>query len=207
MNLLIFFALPLATILLAIVFQKVLRNPILVAITFFAIYLIVSFVFFTDTLAEALIATIIYTIIAYITALIVKFICKLRHIFCDNNHHRRSPIGNLGEQDDVLDSNRGRRCGCGCNHCNNDNDDDNNNGNVNNDLLSIDCNCANGGSSNLLTVSSNCLNGNENRSIENSINDNNILNVTDSVRNSTNVAIPVTYNNPYQYNIRRRYRR
>ena len=41
MNLLIFFAIPFATILLAIVFQKVLKCPILVSITFFAIYLII----------------------------------------------------------------------------------------------------------------------------------------------------------------------
>ena len=46
MNLFIFFALPLATILLSIVFQKILRSPILVAITFFAIYLIVAFTIF-----------------------------------------------------------------------------------------------------------------------------------------------------------------
>ena len=42
MNLLIFFALPLATVLLAIVFEKILKCPILVAITFFSIYLRVS---------------------------------------------------------------------------------------------------------------------------------------------------------------------
>ena len=83
MNLFIFFALPLATILLAIVLQKILRSPILVAITFFAIYLIVAFTAFQDTLAEALIAAIIYSIIAYITAYIVMIICRLKHRFCN----------------------------------------------------------------------------------------------------------------------------
>ena len=82
MDLFIFFALPLATILLAIVFQKVLRSPLLVAITFFAIYLIVAFTAFSDTLAEAIIAAIIYTIIAYITAYIVMIICSFRRRFC-----------------------------------------------------------------------------------------------------------------------------
>ena len=43
MNLLVFFALPLATILLSIVLQTVLKCPILVGITFFAIYLIIAF--------------------------------------------------------------------------------------------------------------------------------------------------------------------
>ena len=83
MNLFIFFALPLATILLAIVLQKILRSPILVAITFFAIYLIVAFAAFSDTLAEALVAAIIYSIIAYITAYIVMIICRLKHRFCN----------------------------------------------------------------------------------------------------------------------------
>ena len=83
MNLFIFFALPLATILLAIVLQKILRSPILVASTFFAIYLIVAFAAFSDTLAEALVAAIIYSIIAYITAYIVMIICRLKHRFCN----------------------------------------------------------------------------------------------------------------------------
>lgn len=83
MNLFIFFALPLATILLAIVLQKILRSPILVAITFFAIYLIVAFAAFSDTLAEALVAAIIYSIIAYITAYIVMIICRFKHRFCN----------------------------------------------------------------------------------------------------------------------------
>lgn len=110
MNLFIFFALPLATILLAIVFQKILRSPILVAITFFAIYLIVAFVEFSDTLAEAIIAAIIYTIIAYITAYIVMIICRLRRRFC---HCRREEAEN------------NRRCGCGNNNDNNENAENN----------------------------------------------------------------------------------
>ena len=78
MNLLIFFALPIATILLAIVLERVLRSPILVAITFFSIYLIVLFTLFatgvvTD-LATLLIALIVYTFLAYITAVILRFI-------------------------------------------------------------------------------------------------------------------------------------
>ena len=78
MNLLIFFALPIATVLLAIVLERVLRSPILVAITFFAIYLIVLFALFaagvvTD-LTTLMIGLLVYTFLAYITAVIVKFI-------------------------------------------------------------------------------------------------------------------------------------
>ena len=79
----IFFVLPLATILLSIVLQKLLRSPILVGITFFAIYLIVSFVAFSNNLAEALIATIIYTIIAIITAYITRLICRCWRLICN----------------------------------------------------------------------------------------------------------------------------
>lgn len=71
--LLILFALPIATILLAIVLQKILKCPVLVAITFFAIYLIVAFAFFN---ASFLILVILYTALAYITAVIVK--CLIR---------------------------------------------------------------------------------------------------------------------------------
>ena len=69
-TLLLFFALPVATILLAIVVEKILRNPFLTAITFFAIYLIVAFAAFDATF---LIYTIVYTILAFITAIIAEF--------------------------------------------------------------------------------------------------------------------------------------
>ncbi len=94
MNLLIYFALPLATILLAIVLQKILRSPILVSITFFAIYLIVAFAAFSDDLAPALVATIIYSLLAFITAYIVSSISSLRrcirNIICNNNDNNNN---------------------------------------------------------------------------------------------------------------------
>ena len=48
-NLLLFFALPIATILLSIVLEKIVRSPILVASAAFAIYLIVAFSVFDST--------------------------------------------------------------------------------------------------------------------------------------------------------------
>ncbi len=71
-TLLIFFALPLATIILAIVLQKLIKCPVLVAAIFFAIYLIVAFAVFNATF---LIAVIVYTFLAYVTASIVKILC------------------------------------------------------------------------------------------------------------------------------------
>lgn len=72
--LLLFFAIPLAIIILSIVLQKILKCPVLVAAVFFAIFLIIAFAVFDATF---LVAVIIYTFLAYITAVIVKIICCL----------------------------------------------------------------------------------------------------------------------------------
>ena len=58
-TLLLFFALPVATVILAIVLQKILNNPLLVAATFFAIYLVVAFTAFDASF-------LVYAIILYL---------------------------------------------------------------------------------------------------------------------------------------------
>ncbi len=116
-NLLIFFAIPVATIILAIVLQKILKCPLLVAATFFAIFLIVTFAAFDESF---LVFAILYTLLALITALIVRFICCL--------------IQNSDNQcinGDAMQNN----CMCGNNNSDNDNDDDN------------DCGCSNNSNS------------------------------------------------------------
>ena len=65
-TLLLFFALPISTILLSIVLQKILNCPLLVAATFFAVYLIVTYVAFDSSF---LVYVILYTILAYVTAI------------------------------------------------------------------------------------------------------------------------------------------
>ena len=72
-NLLIFFALPVATILLSITAQKILKCPILVAITTFAIYLIITFARFDSFF---LVFTIVYTIPSFITAYITQIFIR-----------------------------------------------------------------------------------------------------------------------------------
>ena len=72
-NILLFFVLPLSTIILSIVLQKILKCPILVAGTFFAIFLIITYVIDSNLLIFA----IAYTIIAYITATLTRVICNL----------------------------------------------------------------------------------------------------------------------------------
>ena len=72
--LLLFLALPIATIILSIVLLKILKCPALVAATFFAIYLILTYAIFGS---DFLILAILYTILSYITAVITKIICKI----------------------------------------------------------------------------------------------------------------------------------
>ena len=69
--LLIFFALPIATIIISIALQKILDNPVLVAAIIFAIFLVVTFIIGD---LNFLIATIVYTIISFLTAAIINYI-------------------------------------------------------------------------------------------------------------------------------------
>ncbi|MBR2241418.1 MAG: DUF2651 family protein [Clostridia bacterium] len=73
-NLLVFFAFPVATIILAIVLQKIIQSPLLVGATFFAIFLVVTFAAFDESF---LVFAILYALLALITALVVRFICCL----------------------------------------------------------------------------------------------------------------------------------
>ena len=124
-TLLIFFALPIATIILAIVLQKVLKCPILIALTFFAIYLIVTFAAFD---ANFLIFAIVYTILAYIAAVITRFIMNAINDNDDNNcgcsntvanqaTSNNSNVQNLVNAINTLNTVNGtnsNNCGCGC---------------------------------------------------------------------------------------------
>lgn len=101
--LLIFFALPIAVIIISIALQRILKCPILVAAIIFAIFLIVTFVVNNLNL---LIAAIVYAIISFITAYITCIIGR------------------------ILDR-VGRENNCGCRRenqcgCNNDNNNRNN---------------------------------------------------------------------------------
>lgn len=123
-TLLLFFALPVATILLAIVVEKILRNPFLTSITFFAIYLIVTFAAFDETF---LIYVIVYTILAFITAIIAEFFfqrCREQNNNCNKWISRCFQNNNtitLSEQDvtriasrvaEIQNSNSNNNCNC-----------------------------------------------------------------------------------------------
>ena len=121
-TILLFFALPVATIILAIVLEKILRCPVLTAATFFAIFLIVAFAVFDESFLVFVIA---YTIIAYITAVIAEFFfsrCRRkerRHCNCseenNDNEARLSDeeIQRIARQvANILSNNN---CSCNCN--------------------------------------------------------------------------------------------
>lgn len=138
MNLFLIFAFVLATILLSIVLERILNSPTLIALTFFAIYLVILAILFAagivTNLAIGLIAVIILTIIAFITAVIVRFIrCICRKFLGDCCS--LCPGRNRGNDEDTLSAT------------------DNQNGN----LLTVSCRCNNGNSQDLLSINSNCL--------------------------------------------------
>ena len=121
--LLLFFAIPLAVIILSIVLQKILKCPWLVAATFFAIFLIVTFAVGDIRL---LIFTGVYTIISYITALIFRAVCNLmcngitlRNINARNiNTNTLNANQVIDNGDNSIDENNNNNgCSCSCGNC------------------------------------------------------------------------------------------
>ncbi len=128
--LLIFFAFPIAVIIFSIVLERLLKCPVAVASLIFAIFLIITFAAFDETF---LIATLVYTIIAFITAAIVHFlrdrrendICNLLSNLIQNNNLNNSN-NNTDDSEDVSEAieniisnnnnnNSQNTCNCGCN--------------------------------------------------------------------------------------------
>ena len=126
--LLIFFALPIATIIISIALQKILRCPLLVAAVIFAIFLI--FTFIINNL-NFLVAAIIYAIISFITAAIVCIICRIfnrerENCCCNNNSNCRCNNFNCNSSNDnslagrinvISNSNNNDRTCCLCGRC------------------------------------------------------------------------------------------
>lgn len=106
--LLIFFAIPVATIILSAILETFIRCPIKVAGIFFSIFLVLAFVF--GGTAVLLVAAIIYTVISFITAYIVNIFmrnceCDDR-CFCDkrNRCNRRRRCDENCDNDNVFDN-------------------------------------------------------------------------------------------------------
>lgn len=114
--LLIFFALPIAVIIISIALQKILKCPALVAAIIFAIFLIVTFV--VNNL-NFLIAAIVYAIISFITAFITciigKFLNRIRNA-CDCGCRRENQCGCNDNNNLLTISNiQNENSSCGCN--------------------------------------------------------------------------------------------
>ena len=80
--LLIFFAIPLAVIILSAIFESFINCPLKVAGIFFSIFIVTAFAL--GGTADLIVAAIVYTIISFITALIVRGIIN-RRCSCSNN--------------------------------------------------------------------------------------------------------------------------
>lgn len=106
-NLLIFFALPIATIILAIVLERIWKNYILVTLFTFAIYLIVAFAVGD---ANLLVLVIIYTFLAFISAFLSMLFRKIWEKIC--NLEQTAGIS------DENSTNNNNNCNCNCNRCN-----------------------------------------------------------------------------------------
>ena len=84
-TLLIFFAFPIAVIIFSIVLQKLLHNPFAVSSLIFAVFIVITFATFDQNF---LIATLAYTILSFITALLTDRINNSSNnscSFCNQN--------------------------------------------------------------------------------------------------------------------------
>ena len=78
MDLLIFFAIPIATIILAAIIEWLIRSPLKVVGIFFSIFLVTAASL--GATIELFFAALVYTIISFITAFIVHFIlCRYEY--------------------------------------------------------------------------------------------------------------------------------
>ena len=99
--LLIFFAIPVAIIILSIILETLLKNPYKVAGIFFSIFLVVAFALGTTA---ALIAIVIgYTILSLLTAFLVKLFCNRKSFFHYPNCYNLN--SNMYMEDDFCENN------------------------------------------------------------------------------------------------------
>ncbi len=94
--LLIFFAIPIAVIILSIIFETYMRSPFKVAGIFFSIFLVLA-VYLGGT-AEYVIAALVYTLISFLSAYIIELIyfrrCVRRPTF-QNEYRESEEIRNM----------------------------------------------------------------------------------------------------------------
>lgn len=98
-TLLIFFALPIAVIIISIALQKIFKCPFIVAGIIFAIFLVVTFVVGN---LNYLVATIAYTILAFITAVLTNIICRILRELDRRESEERTSCCNSNNETQLL---------------------------------------------------------------------------------------------------------
>ncbi len=114
--LLIFFAIPIATIILSAILETFIRCPFKVAGIFFSIFLVLAFIL--GGTAELIVAAIIYTILSFITAYIVEIILRNReenNCGCNNNDNNCG-CNNNNNNNNCSSNGSNNGCGCGRNN-------------------------------------------------------------------------------------------
>lgn len=165
--LLVFFALPLATIIIAIVLERVWGCYKLVTAAIFAVYLIVVFALFD---ASFLVFALIYTILAFIASYLSMTIRRLNE-----------RLSNL----------EGRNCNCQSN-CSNESEDRSGSSCCRSDenstnLLTISSRCGDGDNNELLTINTSCSRNNNDSDSNDNCNNN-----SDDCCNSQSQNVAIT---------------
>ena len=92
--LLVFFAIPVATIILSGIFETFINCPYKVGGIFFSIFLVLAFAL--GGTAELVVAALVYTIISFLTAYIVMIVINKQrncyHNFRNNNYNSYEPL-------------------------------------------------------------------------------------------------------------------
>ncbi len=191
-NLLIFLAIPFLVIVVAIALQKLLKNPLLISLIVFAVFLVVAFAIGN---LNYIVAGIIYAIIAYLAAVISCIICKICRKFncsCFYGGRNNTETEVLSATSPIAISN----CNCGNNSASAS-------ANANNGLITLNgnqavvssCNCqTNNPSANALAgnsfVNSSCNCGCNNNRPATQSDINNVLDaisdLSDSISNNCN---------------------
>lgn len=110
-SLLFFFAFPIAIIIFSTVLQRLLNSPVTVAAIIFAIFIVLTFAVFDQNF---LIATLAYTILAYITALLVCRINNHTNTFENTNNITGTITLNKNTEHTIPDDDNVLNNNCGC---------------------------------------------------------------------------------------------
>lgn len=110
---LLFFVFPLVTVIIAIALQKILNNPLLVGAVIFSIFLLVSYLNYGGS-SQAIIASIIYGILAFLAALLSRTLSNLirNNTNNDNNTNNNSNNNQNNSNNNWPNTRACRTCKC-----------------------------------------------------------------------------------------------